>query len=128
MEDSAMADATHRVSTTVSYAQFSKLRAFDEWGVDMQLADVRDMLRLPLPISALTPGTTSLRRRPSRPDRWRIGVALRCVGAMAARSWRSLAALSRRSAALLAVGRRGDRQCCGRLFGLPILPVRLCGA
>lgn len=43
-----MSNATHRVSTAISYAQFPKLRAFVEWGIDMQLADIHDMLRLPL--------------------------------------------------------------------------------
>jgi hypothetical protein len=52
----AMADATHRVSTEISYAEFPKLHAFVGWGIDMQLADVRDMLRLPLPELGLDAG------------------------------------------------------------------------
>src|SRR4051794_23018701 len=55
-KDSAVANATHRVSTSISYADFPKLRAFVEWGIDMQLADVRDMLRLPLPDMGLDAG------------------------------------------------------------------------
>jgi len=51
-----VANATHRVSTSISYADFPKLRAFVEWGIDMQLADVRDMLRLPLPDMGLDAG------------------------------------------------------------------------
>lgn len=32
----------------VDRARFEKLAAFVEWGIDMQLADVRDLLRLPM--------------------------------------------------------------------------------
>jgi hypothetical protein len=56
MKDSPMPNATHRVSTTISYTRFPKLRAFVEWGIDMQLADVHEMLRLPLPDLGLDAG------------------------------------------------------------------------
>ena len=51
-----MTNSTHQVSTTISYAQYPKLRAFVEWGIDMQLADIRDMLRLPLRECGLNAG------------------------------------------------------------------------
>lgn len=47
---------THRVSTVVDGGRFPKLKSFVEWGVDMQLADVRDLLRLPLPAADLHSG------------------------------------------------------------------------
>jgi hypothetical protein len=47
---------THRVSTVVDGARFPSLKAFVEWGVNMQLADVRDLLRLPLPGADLYSG------------------------------------------------------------------------
>jgi hypothetical protein len=48
------------VSTVIDGARFPRLKAFVEWGVNMQLADVRDLLRLPLPAAGLyTPGSTA---------------------------------------------------------------------
>lgn len=51
-----MADEAHRVSVVIDRVRFPKLAAFVEWGVDMQLADVRDLLRLPLPDADLHAG------------------------------------------------------------------------
>jgi hypothetical protein len=50
-----MAD-THRVSTVIDRGRFPKLASFVEWGIDMQLADVRDLLRLPMPQAGLDSG------------------------------------------------------------------------
>jgi hypothetical protein len=44
-----MSSETDRVSVVIDRGRFTKLVAFVEWGIDMQLADVRDLLRLPLP-------------------------------------------------------------------------------
>src|SRR5829696_3114239 len=47
---------THRVSVAVDRSRFPSLFSFVEWGIDMQLADVRDMLRLPMPEVGLESG------------------------------------------------------------------------
>lgn len=47
---------THRVSAAIDRGRFPKLAAFVEWGIDMQLEDVRDLLRLPLPDAGLHSG------------------------------------------------------------------------
>lgn len=40
--------ATHRVSDAIDSARYQSLAAFVEWGIDMQLADIRDLLKLPM--------------------------------------------------------------------------------
>src|SRR5829696_3590912 len=47
---------THRVSVAVDRSRFPSLFSFVEWGIDMQVADVRDMLRLPMPEVGLESG------------------------------------------------------------------------
>jgi hypothetical protein len=51
-----MTPDTHRVSAVIDRARYPKLASFVEWGVNMQLADVRDLLRLPLPDAGLHTG------------------------------------------------------------------------
>jgi hypothetical protein len=47
---------SHRVSVVIDRSRFPTLFSFVEWGIDMQLADVRDMLRLPMPEVGLESG------------------------------------------------------------------------
>jgi hypothetical protein len=47
---------THRVSVVVDRSRFPKLFRFVEWRIDVQLAEVRDMLRLPMPEVGLESG------------------------------------------------------------------------
>src|SRR4051812_21049250 len=51
-----MTNTTHRISTVIDAAQYPKLHLFTSTLIDMQLADVRDMLRLPLPGLGLDAG------------------------------------------------------------------------
>ena len=47
---------SHRVSVVVDCARFPKLFRFVEWRIDVQLAEVRDLLRLPMPEVGLESG------------------------------------------------------------------------
>jgi len=51
-----MSGSTHRVSVVVDRTRHPKLQAFVEWGIDMQLADIRDLLRLPMSEAGLDSG------------------------------------------------------------------------
>jgi hypothetical protein len=44
---------SHRVSVVVDRSRFPKLFRFVEWRIDVQLAEARDMLRLPMPAIGL---------------------------------------------------------------------------
>jgi hypothetical protein len=46
----------YKPSGVVNRGRFPKLAAFVEWGIDMQLGDVRDLLRLPMPEAGLDSG------------------------------------------------------------------------
>ena len=49
-------DGTYRVSVVVDRSRFPKLFRFVEWRIDVQLAEVRDLLRLPMPEVGLESG------------------------------------------------------------------------
>ena len=48
--------ASHRVSVVVDCSRFPKLFRFVEWRIDVQLAEVRELLRLPMPEVGLASG------------------------------------------------------------------------
>src|SRR4051812_4919994 len=47
---------SYRVSVVIDRSRFPKLFRFVEWRIDVQLAEVRDMLRLPMPEVGLETG------------------------------------------------------------------------
>lgn len=47
---------THHVSVVVDSSRFPKLFRFVEWRIDVQLAEVRELLRLPMPEVGLESG------------------------------------------------------------------------
>ena len=49
---------SHCVSVVLDRSRFPKLFRFVEWRIDVELAEVRDMLRLPMPEVALESGHT----------------------------------------------------------------------
>lgn len=51
-----MTAAPARISEAVDQARFPNLASFVEWGIDMQMADIRDLLRLPLDEAGMVSG------------------------------------------------------------------------
>src|SRR5215218_50368 len=77
----------HRVSVVVDRSRFPKLFRFVEWRIDLQLAEVRELLHLPMPEVGLESGqnfaaATSLVTLIAR----RLGVVLRRLHGRALRS------------------------------------------
>jgi hypothetical protein len=56
IHDRMSGSLTYRVSVAVDRSRFPSLFSFVEWGIDMQVADVRDLLRLPMPEAGLESG------------------------------------------------------------------------